>query len=93
MAAATLPMKFGCWICGAEMFTLALSVVRPASCQRRNCAATVRRMLPPMGTISPVSSASPIKSPGSTRPRVGWCQRTSASTESMCPRARSTIGW
>ena len=34
----------------------------------------------PIGTIRPVSSASGMNCVGGTRPRSGWCQRSSAST-------------
>ena len=40
----------------------------------------VRSTHSPSATISPVSSATRMNSPGGTRPRSGWCQRTSAST-------------
>ena len=47
----------------------------------------------PIGTISPVSSANGMKSPGTTSPRSGWCQRSSASIPATWPSASRTIGW
>ena len=46
-----------------------------------------------MGVISPVISASSMKSSGGTRPRSGWRQRRSASVPWIRPVATSTIGW
>ena len=43
--------------------------------------------------MRPVSSASGMNSSGGMRPRPGWFQRTRASTETVWPVARSTIGW
>ena len=40
-----------------------------------------------------MSSASGMNSAGGMRPRPGWFQRTSASTATVSPVARSTIGW
>ena len=37
----------------------------------------------PIGTIRPLSSAKGMKSAGETLPRVGWFQRTSASTATV----------
>src|SRR5829696_5719787 len=45
------------------------------------------------GTISPVSSARATNSPGMTRPRSGWSQRTSASSPASLPPGSSTTGW
>ena len=47
----------------------------------------------PIGTISPVSSASGMNSPGATTPRSGCRQRTSASAATTSPSARRAIGW
>ena len=43
----------------------------------------VSRTQRPIGTIRPVSSASGMKASGGTRPRVGCCQRTSASNPTI----------
>ena len=47
----------------------------------------------PSSTISPVSSASPTKLSGISRPSRGCCQRTSASTPISPASASRTIGW
>ena len=47
----------------------------------------------PMLMISPVSSASGMKSSGWIMPRVGCCQRTSASKPTIAPLCRSISGW
>ena len=44
------------------------------------------------GRISPVCSARGMNSPGGTSPRIGCCQRTSASTPSAPPRAQAHLG-
>lgn len=46
----------------------------------------------PMDTISPVSSASEMKSEGMRQPCDGDCHRTSASTPVTAPVRRSTTG-
>ena len=47
----------------------------------------------PIGTISPVSSATGMNSAGEIRPRVGWFQRSSASNEQMrFARGRTAAG-
>src|SRR5207237_1390948 len=45
-----------------------------------------------MSMMRPVSSASGMNWFGSTTPRVGWCQRSSASAATTAPDALSTIG-
>ena len=47
----------------------------------------------PMGTMMPVSSATRRKSPGTTSPRTGCSQRSSASSATRSPVARSNSGW
>ena len=47
----------------------------------------------PISTISPLDSAVVMNSEGRSRPRSGWCQRTSASNAWMPPSLRETIGW
>jgi hypothetical protein len=57
---------------------------RHASCSTHN----------PIGTISPVSSATGTNRCGGTRPvPLGWRHRTSASTPLTRPSVSSTIGW
>ena len=48
----------------------------------------VRRTHSPIGTIRPVLSASGRKSPGSSRPRLGWFHRISASQPATAPGAQ-----
>ena len=47
----------------------------------------------PIGTISPVSSATPTKSDGGINPRSGSFQRSSASVPVIEPDATSMTGW
>ena len=46
-----------------------------------------------MATMSPVSSASSMKSEGETVPFSGWSHRTSASKPASRPVRSSTMGW
>ena len=48
---------------------------------------------PPTALMSPLSSASGMKSAGRRRPSWGWFQRTNASRPCAVPVARSTMGW
>ena len=43
--------------------------------------------------IRPDASASGMNRSGSIRPRVGWCQRASASNPTSRPSSRSIFGW
>ena len=43
--------------------------------------------------MSPVSSATEMKSEGWMSPRSGWRQRTSASKLATLPVSRFTMGW
>ena len=52
---------------------------RPARSQTRFCVQAVRSTHSPIGSISPLLSASGMKSAGEIMPRSGWCQRISAS--------------
>ena len=47
----------------------------------------------PIGSIRPLSSAIETNSAGSSRPRSGCCQRTSASSPLISPERRLTTGW
>ncbi len=47
----------------------------------------------PIGTIGPSSSAMRRNSPGSSSPRSGWSQRSSASQPIGMPSAIATSGW
>ena len=53
----------------------------------------VSRTHRPSGMIRPVSSASGMNASGGTRPRVGCCQRTSASKPTISVLSSVTIGW
>ena len=46
----------------------------------------------PIGTISPVSSASGMNCIGGSTPSSGWVQRSSASTPVICPRRHIHLG-
>ena len=85
--------KLSCWNCGAAMFTPMRIGGSPAMRHARESWQTRRNTHSPIGTISPVSSASAMKSVGCTRPRSGWFQRTSASSDTIFLRLRSKIGW
>ncbi len=43
--------------------------------------------------MMPDPSARGMNSSGGTKPRTGWCQRTSASTPIGAPSAVATLGW
>ena len=58
---------------------------RASRCHSRAWRHASRRIRRPIGAIRPVSSASGMKSPGSTSPRRGWNQRASASTATTRP--------
>ena len=45
------------------------------------------------GVISPLCSATGMKSSGPMKPRSGWSQRTSASAPSTAPSRSRTLGW
>ena len=65
---------------------------RPRRCQAMFCAQASLSTQRPIGTTSPVSSASGMNCPGDTVPRSGWFQRNSASTPVIWPLAMSTFG-
>ena len=81
--------------CLIETLTLTYSGVgaRRTRCHARSCAHACSRTQCPSVTIRPVSSASPMNRSGPIRPRVGCCQRSSASTPTVLPSWRDTIGW
>ena len=56
------------------------------------CTQALRSTHSPSATIRPVSSATPMNSPGGTRPRSGWCQRTRASTPDRPSSAELDLG-
>ena len=57
--------------------------------QRAAAVTAARSTQSPIGTTSPDSSATSMNSSGSSRPRVGWSQRTSASKPDVCPLSRA----
>ena len=59
----------------------------------RACRATSSITQAPSGSISPVSSATSMNSDGGTIPSSSSSQRASASTPSIAPVWRSTVGW
>ena len=63
----------------ADRLTATGGTRRPASRQSRICRHAAWITQRPIGTIRPRSSASGMNSIGGTRPRVGCCQRSSAS--------------
>ena len=79
--------------CRADRFTATAGTAKPALRQSRIWRQAAWMTQRPIGTISPRSSASAMNSPGNTRPRFGWAQRSSASTLRMRPLAISILGW
>ena len=65
---------------------------RPSRCQRAVCSQASRRTNSPSGTIRPVASAIGMNWPGHDAPRVGECQRSSASTPTIVPAADVDLG-
>ncbi len=87
------PFRFFCSNWRAERFTETGGTFSPASCQALICKQAVRRTHSPAWTISPVSSSTGMKLPGSTMPFSGCCQRRSASNPQIFPVTRSALGW
>ena len=81
------------WRSMAEMFTAILVSGRPASRHVRIWRHASRRTQRPMGTMSPVSSASGMKLPGATRPSSPRRHLISASSEVTAPVLRFARGW
>ena len=67
--------------------------VCPSSSRSRANASDWSRTTVVMRWMSVVLSASAMNSAGSSRPRVGCCQRTSASTPTSSPESAATLGW
>ena len=61
--------------CAGDRFTAICS----GTCHDAASRQASRNIHSPISTISPLSSASGMKSLGGTKPRVGWIQRASAS--------------
>jgi hypothetical protein len=62
-------------------------------CHRCICMQASRNTHSPSGTISPVSSATGMKSIGEMKPRSGCCHRTRASKPRRAKPSRPTMGW
>src|SRR5205814_1684711 len=91
---ATTCGNVGSSSCRAETFTAMRAGARSpySSSHAAACRHAVSMTQAPSGTISPVRSATGMKSAGDTKPRSGWFQRTSASTPVMSPSGSATIG-
>src|SRR5918993_3746488 len=87
MAPATSSSRSGCWSWRTDRLTLrnGWGWRGKRRCQSRAAWQAACRTQRPMGTIRPVSSARETNSPGMTRPRSGWSQRTSASSPASLP--------
>ena len=70
-----------------------MRIGRPASAHWAACSQAVSSTQAPMSTITPVSSARAMNSIGGMSPRVGCCQRSSASAAGISPVSKSMIGW
>ena len=82
------------WSWSGETLTLSMRcsgapAARRATTVRQASARTQR----PRARIVPFSSARAMNSSGRVRPRIGWRQRTSASTPTVSPLSSATIGW
>ncbi len=69
------------------------STGRPAASQAASCAQALRMTHAPTCRMSPVSSSTPMKRSGGTKPRPGECQRRSASMPVMAPSLSCAFGW
>ena len=92
---SALAISAGWANCLPDRLTL---IVRPSqcgylACQRCICPQASRSTHSPIGMMRPVSSAQAMNSPGMTRPRVGWFQRSSASKPVIRSLSRSITGW
>ncbi len=77
----------------AEMFTATRIGGTPARSQAWIWAQVACSTHSSMRRIRPRFSATGMNSPGSTSPRSGCCQRSSASTATMRPLPSSMLGW
>ena len=78
--------------CRRDTFTISRSPGHTSACHCRTCNAAVASTQRPIAWISPECSASGRNASGSSSPRSGCCQRTSASTPVAEPVTRSTSG-
>ena len=88
---STMATRFAWLSCRADKLTDTLTGCMSAHWRAWRHAAS--RTHAPTATIKPVSSATPMKSLGLSRPRDGWAHRTSASTPVMRSSISDTIGW
>ena len=72
--------------CRGDRLTAIDTGRNPRRCQAMFCAQASFSTQRPIGTISPVSSASGMNCIGGSTPSSGWVQRNSASTPVICPR-------
>ncbi|ETB11745.1 hypothetical protein P863_08115 [Mycobacterium avium subsp. silvaticum ATCC 49884] len=66
---------------------------RPSSRQERTCCNAMLSVRLEILRINPARSATGRNSSGSNVPRVGCCQRSTASTLWMLPSRPSILGW
>jgi hypothetical protein len=92
-ASSTAAASPSCLNCRIERFTETVMAGMPLFCHARAWALAVRITHSPIGTISPVSSARPMKRSGSVSPRSGCCQRSSASQPTSTPSPTWMRGW
>jgi hypothetical protein len=98
MPLASRASSMSCSRCGSanwrgERFTAIDTGRKPRRCHAMFCAHASFSTQRPIGTISPVSSASGMNCIGDTMPKSGCIQRSSASTPVICPVSVSTFGW
>ena len=88
-AARTVSMRSA----ALNWWTERLTETRTSAGHSAACRQAARSTYAPSGTMSPVSSASGMNSPGETTPRSGWRQRTSASKLRIVRLRASSSGW
>ncbi|MNP39364.1 hypothetical protein D3C76_1329370 [compost metagenome] len=79
--------------CRAEMFTDTFGTRTLALCQALSWRLASRSTQSPTSTTRPSSSITGMKSPGGTRPRVGWRQRSRASAPVRRLPSPLNCGW
>ncbi len=92
IARATSPTNDGSRRLRGEMLTATPSA-RPDRRHPAQASRDCRRTARVSGVMRPLCSATGTNSSGATRPRSGWCHRTSASAPVTCPSRRRTFGW
>ncbi len=84
--------RLGSSSCSGARFT-EIDSAAPSRRHSASCAQAVRRTHSPIFTMSPVRSATGMKTTGEIDPSVGLSQRTSASKLIGIPLSSATIGW